>query len=119
MGRGGWGSSAGANLELVVRESEGHGPVFIKISTLYGHVCGCVCVHVYVCGMCMCVHALVRVEELALEFTLSEHQAVSCGYPQSRRKGLSCCFCLFFFFFPFAQAIVTYVTKYKHGNLPG
>lgn len=25
----------------------------------------------------------------------------------------------FFFFFPFAQAIVTYVTKYKHGNLPG
>lgn len=62
MKQGGWGSSAGANLEeLVRRESEGHGPVFTKdMNSLCGHVCVCMCVHVcmdiYVCGMCACMH---------------------------------------------------------------
>lgn len=62
MDQGGWGLSAGANLEeLVRRESEGHGPVFTKdMNSLCVHVYVCMCVHVcvdiYVCGMCACTH---------------------------------------------------------------
>lgn len=97
----------GDNLELVGRESQGHGSGFIK-KKIY-ELCGgggVALERVFV----LCVRACVYMRELGwrhmhLDLHCQGHQAVSCGHPVSRRRGLGCHSC-----FSFAQADVAYIT---------